>query len=67
MIKNLLTQCGIQKKNQTIGYNKKILSTLTRIGKKKLEDCVNIANRKIDKKPSNLVVTEKKTNSNLET
>ena len=42
---------------------RKNLSTLTRIGKKKPEDCVNIADRKINKKPSNLLETEEENRS----
>ena len=37
---------------------RKNLPTLTKIGKEKPEDCVDIADKKIDEKPPNLVGTE---------
>ena len=42
---------------------KKILQPLTKIWKEKQEDCADIADKRIDKKPPNSMETEKKNRS----
>ena len=60
-LQNLIRKC--RRKTKRLYMIRKNVPTLTRIEKEKPEDCVDIADRKIDEKPPNPVRIEEENRS----